>query len=482
MKKIILILGCFIFAAQVYAKEGNKKETKQAPFDHEAYKAYEEGLMNSKTEEIIAGNLKIEKIFGDTVMYFKLFNKNTGEAIGEYEDIRVDISEDKNYSLIRPWGSHGYSGSEKVIFFDNENLKIVWEKRIKEFIEKYGRYSGGKSGISKNGDLVAIILGPKNLLESNVHDIVVLDKKGNIVEEMQYGHYLLGGVDDTLEFSPKLKLLIGKETRFPFNKVFSIEKGEHICDSEMISISNNEKYLAVLRRAPEFSEVGRTEEDSPGTFSSSEEERLEYLRILKVNTNNYKKEQLISDMDVSNAIEPYIYIYDTGTDEIIGNVRVPMKQPYRKKWGKAFSISSVKELEFSKDDKKIIVTTEYEGERKKQEFTIKEGIEFKKYQGRAFKKLKEKRLARQKEEKIPYQERDRRGRIKNLRKKVQEIRKTAKERGLEKTALKELKQIEKKIKDNSTGTTYVGIRAELAKFEVKYNLMGHVSYKMVNGI
>lgn len=479
MKRIFLILCCFIFAAQVYAKEGNKKETKQAPFDHEAYKAYEEGLMNPPTEEIFAENVKLVKVFTDAGLYCELFNKNSGESIRKFTGVRVDISEDKNYTFILPDDFHGFPESEKVVLFDNVNLKMIWEKEVKWFKGRYGRYKAGTAGISKHGEMVGIVLSPKKFLESPIHDIIVLNRKGKLVAEMQYAPHFLGGVDDTLEFSPKLKLLIGKES-YPLNKVFSIENGKYICDSKMISISNNEKYIAAVKEAPEFSEVGRTEEDEPGTFSSSAEEREEYFRIMKGDAALYKGEEIVSDRDMANVIEPYVYIYDTDTGEIVGNIRVSMKQPYHRKWqstsGGSIAVSPVKEIKFNQNDSKIIVTTEYEGGGKQQEFAIKEGIEFKKYQNRAFKKLKEKRLARQKEEKIPSHERDRRGRIKNLRAKVQDIRKTAKERGLDKSALRELKQIEETIKDNIEGTTPVRIRTELAKFEVKYDLMGHVSF------
>jgi len=489
MRKIILIL--FIFVMTVYAEEKKLPEQasdkakerkagspsqKKTNFDIEAYKAYEEALMNPRREEIIAKNLKIEKISGEWITY-KLFNKNTEELLGKYEDIRIYISEDKSCTLIRPWGPHGHSEDEKIILFDNVNLKVFLEKSLKWFKERYGEYPSGSAGISKQGELAGLVLYPQELVPPPlIINILVFNKKGKLVSEIEYEGHFLGGENDTLEFSPKLKLMIGKEkTEGEITYiVFSIKAEKFICKSKVISYSPDEKYIAAVKEVPEFSEVCRTEEDSPGSFSSTSEEREEYFRIVKGDTALYKEEEIVSD------IEPYVYIYDTDTGEIIGNIRVPMKQPYRRKWkstsGGSIAVSPVKEVKFDQNGSKIIVTTEYEGKRKQQEFTIKEGIQHYKRQQQAFEKLKEKRKARLKEKKIPWQERARRGRIKDLRKRVQEIRKAAIERRLDKASLKELKQIEKMIKDDIDIRAVGRIRIELAKFEVKYNLMGHVSY------
>ncbi len=414
MRKIILIL--FIFVMTVYAEKKELPEQasdkakerkagspsqKKTNFDIEAYKAYEEALMNPRKEEIVAKNLKIEKIFGDEGEYFKLFDKNTDKIIGEYEDVRVYISEDRNYTFILPDSFYEPLESANVVLFDNINLKIIWKKEVKWFKERYGRYKAGTAGISKHGEMVGIVLSPEKFLESPIHDIIVLNRKGKVVVEMQYGPHFLGGENDTLEFSPKLKLMIGKEKREGEITyiVFSIKAEEFICKSRLISVSSDEEYLAALRQFPDFER-----EEFRRALVNRELEK-EYYRIMGVSEDRLSMKSPFIDLE--NFIEPYVDIYEIESGRKIGNIRVPIKG-YVREWkrlkGGSMAISPVKEIKFSKDGSKIIITTEYKGKRKGQVFTVKGAKEFLEKQRRDFEKLSEKNRVKIEEKKIPWQE------------------------------------------------------------------------------
>ncbi|RLD18124.1 MAG: hypothetical protein DRI36_02245 [Caldiserica bacterium] len=488
MRKIILIL--FIFVMTVYAEKkeipeqtsevAKERKTgspsqKKTNFDIEAYKAYEEALMNPQREEIIARNLKIEKIYADEAKYFKLFDKNTGKIIKEYEDVRIYISEDKSCTLIRPWGPSGYSEDEKIILFDNVNLKVLWEKSLKWFKERYGRYPSGSAGISKQGELVGLVLYPQELVPPPlIINILVINKKGKLVSEMEYEGHFLGGEKDTLEFSPKLKLMIGKEKRKGKITyiVFSIKAEKLICKSRAISYSPDEKYLAALRRPPHF------ESDELRKNLPTRELVKEYYRIMGVSEDKLSKREL--SFHLEDFIKPFIDIYEVKTGKKIGSIMLPI-EGYVWRWkrlksGSSIVVCPVKEMKFSEDGSKIFITTEYEGKVEKYIFTVKGAKEFLKKQRKVLEKLREKKKAIIEEKKIPQEVKQQKKMLKYLREKVREIRETAKERGLNKHALKELKRIERKIKDHIDIRMGTRIEMELVEFEVKHNLMGHLSY------